>query len=259
MSHSRPLLRTAGLEAGYARGRAAISEVEFALGAGQSLAVLGPNGGGKTTLFRALLGELPYSRGELDLRGTVAYVPQGERSRLDFPVSALDVTLMGTYARLPWYRPLGAGERRAAERALERVGLSDRAGTRWGRLSGGQRQRVLIARAIAQGADVVLLDEPLAGVDRPAERRIRGIFDELRTDGRAVVVSTHDVELAHEFDRVLCLNGAQIAFGAPSETLGADVLRAVYGAELIALPEGDRAIVLGHGHSHSHPGAEGER
>jgi len=245
---SFPLLRAAGLEAGYARGQAAISGLEFAVAGGESMAVLGPKGGGKTTLFRAVLGELAYTTGELEVTGEVAYVPQGERSRLDFPVSAFDVALMGTYGRLPWYRPIGRAERRSAAEALERVGLTDGVTTPWGELSGGQRQRVLIARAIAQQAGVVLLDEPLAGVDQPSEQRVLQILGELRGEGRAVVVSTHDVELAASFDRVLCINARQIAFGAPAEVLDAEVLREVYGAEIVLLPGGEQAIVQGHGH-----------
>ena len=107
MSAGTQLVDVRGLEAGYAPGRPAITEVEFSLRAGELLAVLGPNGGGKTTLFRALLSEAPERSGEVELGGRVAYVPQTERSRLDFPVSAIDVVLMGTYGSLPWYRRVG--------------------------------------------------------------------------------------------------------------------------------------------------------
>ena len=165
------LVEARGLEAGYAPGSAVVTGLDFAVDAGRSVAVLGPNGGGKTTLFRALLGEAPHRGGEVRLGGTPAYVPQTERARLDFPVSALDVVLMGTYSSLPWYRRLGSAQRRAASDALERVGLAGEGGGRFGTLSGGQRQRVLIARALVQDARVLLLDEPLTA---PGARRRTG-------------------------------------------------------------------------------------
>ena len=159
---------------GYMPGRDALREVEFAAAPGEIVGVLGPNGGGKTTLFRALLGELPIRRGEIVLPGRPAYVPQTERARLDFPVSAFDVVLMGAYARTPWFRRVARRDRDAARAALERVGLVEEADVTFGALSGGQRQRVLIARALLQEAAVLLLDEPLSGVDGVSAARDRG-------------------------------------------------------------------------------------
>jgi manganese/iron transport system ATP-binding protein/manganese/zinc/iron transport system ATP- binding protein len=246
---ARPLLEVRGLEAGYRAREPVLRGLDFAVGAGELVAVLGPNGGGKTTLFRALLSEAPWRRGELVLNGEVAYVPQTERSRLDFPVDALGVVLMGTYGRLPWYRRIGAGEREAARTALARVGLAEHAATPYGALSGGQRQRVLIARALAREAPVLLLDEPLSGVDTPSAERILGVFDELRAAGCATLVATHDIQQARGCDRVLCLNRRQVAFGTPAETLTAPTLAATYGEELVVLDQGERAIVVQH-HAH---------
>ena len=242
------LVRTRDLAGGYAPGRDAVEGVSFALDAGQGAAVLGPNGGGKTTLFRALLGELPRRRGTVELAGRPAYVPQTEDARLDFPVNALDVALMGAYHRTPFYRRLGRGERVAAEAALDRVGLADRARARFGTLSGGQRQRVLIARALVQDARVLLLDEPLSGVDAPSAARIESVLRELRDEGRALLVATHDVEQARGFERVLCLHRRQVAFGAPAEVLGAAVLQETYGDELVVLDGGRSAVNVGHHH-----------
>lgn len=242
-------IAVAGLAASYGPGAVALRDVSFEAGAGQAVAVLGPNGGGKTTLFRALLGELAITSGDIRVDGAIAYVPQTERSRLDFPVSALDVALMGAYARTPWYRRIAGGDRALARAALGRVGLADRAGTRFGALSGGQRQRVLIARALVQDAGVLLLDEPFAGVDRTSEEAIMRILDELRAEHRVLLIATHDVEQARRWDRVLCLRGTQIAYGPPAATLTNAVLENTYGEEIVVLDCGHRAVAIQH-HAH---------
>jgi manganese/iron transport system ATP-binding protein/manganese/zinc/iron transport system ATP- binding protein len=242
------VLEVSGLAASYGAGPPALRDVTFAAAAGQAIAVLGPNGGGKTTLFRALLGELPAAAGSVSLASAPAYVPQTERSRLDFPVSALDVALMGAYARTPWYRRITAADRALARRALTRVGLGERAGERFGALSGGQRQRVLVARALVQDARLLLLDEPFAGVDRTSEEAIMGILDELRDEGRVLLIATHDIDQARRWDRVLCLRGEQIAYGPPASTLTTGVLEATYGSEIVVLDGGERAVAVQHHH-----------
>jgi manganese/iron transport system ATP-binding protein/manganese/zinc/iron transport system ATP- binding protein len=244
-------LRVSELSGGYVPGSDALRDVGFAAPPGTIVGVLGPNGGGKTTLFRALLGELPIRRGEIELPGRPAYVPQTERARLDFPVSAFDVVLMGAYARTPWFRRVARSDRDAARAALERVGLGDREDVTFGALSGGQRQRVLIARALLQDARVLLLDEPLSGVDGVSAARIEAVFAELRDEGRTLLVATHDVRQAAEWDRVLCLHGRQIEYGKPAAVLSPETLRETYGAELIVLEGGGRAVGIGH-HAHEH-------
>jgi ABC-type Mn2+/Zn2+ transport system ATPase subunit len=242
-------VRARGLSGGYTPGTDAIAGIDFALEPGRIAAVLGPNGGGKTTLFRALLGELPVRRGAVELAGRPAYVPQTDRTRLDFPVSAFDVVLMGAYGRTPFWRQLARAERAAGREALARVGLADGARTRFGAMSGGQRQRVLIARALLQDAPVLLLDEPLSGVDATSAARIEEVFGALRAEGRTLLVATHDVEQARAWDSVLCLNRRQVAFGAPGTVLTPDVLQATYGAELVILGGGRRAVAVEH-HEH---------
>ena len=246
------MIRADGLAAGYVPGDDVLRDVSFTAGPGDAVGVLAPNGGGKTTLFRVLLGELTASSGAAAAGGSIASVPQGDHARLDFPVSALDVVLMGAYARTPWWRPIARADRDRAHAAIERVGLADRASTRYGELSGGQRRRTLIARALLQDAGVLLLDEPFAGVDRASEERILQVLDELRAEGRTLLVATHDIEQARRWDRVLCLHGRQVAFGAPEEVLVPDVLRETYGPELVVLP-GEGAVAAPHHDCGDHP------
>ncbi|HEY1275563.1 MAG TPA: ABC transporter ATP-binding protein [Thermoleophilaceae bacterium] len=244
-----PAVQVEGLSAGYG-GEPVLRDVNFVLDAGRSLCVLGPNGGGKTTLFRALLGELATQAGQVHVDGRPAYVAQTDRTRLDFPVTALDVALMGTLAHGRWWLPARRADREAAHAALDHVGLGAQAATRFGELSGGQRQRALLARAIVQNARVLLLDEPLAGVDPASAERIASLFDELRGEGRALLVSTHDVESARRFDLVLCLNRRQVAVGPPADVLDTATLQTTYGSEMIVLgDEAGRAITV---HHHEH-------
>jgi ABC-type Mn2+/Zn2+ transport system ATPase subunit len=253
MSHGvTPLVRAEGLAAAY-DGRLALDGVTFAAHAGERIGVLGPNGGGKTTLFRVLLGELAPHRGRVEVAGRCGTVPQTERSRLDYPVTALDVALMGTLSRQPWWRHPGRAERRQGLEALGAVGLRESADELFGELSGGQRQRVLVARALVQDAAVLLLDEPFTGVDEPSARRLMDLLDRLAADGRAVLVATHDMDQARAWDAVLCLNRRQVAFGPPEETLTREVLERTYGGAIVVLPgeDGERAILPPHHHDHA--------
>jgi ABC-type Mn2+/Zn2+ transport system ATPase subunit len=244
------LIEAEGLAVGYG-GPPAIDGVSFALRAGERLALLGPNGGGKTTLMRALLGELRPLAGALAVHGRCGTVPQTERTRLDYPVSALDVATMGALSRLPWWRRPGREDRRGAAGALARVGLGDRAGATFGELSGGQRQRVLIARALVQEAEVLLLDEPFSGLDNTSAAALERLIAELAGEGRGIVVATHDLDQARRSDAVLCLNRHQIAAGAPAEVLDRAVLEATYGGAIVEIPgSAGKAILPSHHHHH---------
>ena len=234
---------TSGLAAGYGR-QPAIEDVSFEVDPGQRVALLGPNGGGKTTLLRVLLGELKPIRGRIEVRGRTATVPQTERSRLDFPVSALEVALMGALPRLPWWKRPGHPDRKAAVSALERVGVAARAYDTFGDLSGGQRQRVLIARGLVQDAQLLLLDEPFSGLDLPAARGLETLIAELAAEGRGIVIATHDLEQARRWDGVLCINHHQIAFGKPGEVLDRAVLEQTYAGAIVEIPGSDHAGVL---------------
>jgi ABC-type Mn2+/Zn2+ transport system ATPase subunit len=214
-----------GLQARYPGApEPALRDVTFAAPAGSIVAVLGPNGGGKTTLFRLLTGELAPSAGTLRRPARVGVVPQTDRSRLDFPVSAHDVALMGAASRLPWWGRPSRADRAAAHAALERVGLHEHAGRTFGELSGGQRQRVLVARALVQDAPLVLLDEPFTGLDAASATTLMGLLRELADEGRTLLVATHDVDQAAAWDLVLALNRAQVAFGPPAAVLDREAL-----------------------------------
>jgi ABC-type Mn2+/Zn2+ transport system ATPase subunit len=244
------LVEATGLAAGYG-GRVAIEEVSFRISRGERVGLLGPNGGGKTTLLRVMLGELTPLRGSLQVTARCGVVPQTERSRLDYPVSALDVALMGSLSHLPWWRRPGRAERRAALDALGSVGLRELAHTTFGELSGGQRQRVLIARGLVQEAGLLLLDEPFSGLDSDSAERLEELISQLAADGRAVIVATHDLEQARRFDLVLCLNRRQIAFGEPDRVLDLKVLEATYRGSIVEVPgDGGRGILPPHHHDH---------
>jgi ABC-type Mn2+/Zn2+ transport system ATPase subunit len=247
---AEPLIEADGLAVGYG-GPPAVADVSFALGAGERLALLGPNGGGKTTIVRGLLGELRPLAGTLRVGASCGSVPQTERSRLDYPVSALEVATMGALSRLPWWRRPGRAERGTALEALGRVGLEALAEETFGELSGGQRQRVLIARALVQDARVLLMDEPFTGLDRPAAERLEELIAALAGEGHAIVIATHDLEQARRWDSVLCVNRRQIAVGAPEQTLDREVLEATYGGAIVEIPGGGgRAILPPHHHHH---------
>jgi ABC-type Mn2+/Zn2+ transport system ATPase subunit len=154
---------------------------------------------------------------------------------------------MGTISTLPWWRRPSRADRQRAEDALGAVGLRELAGETFGDLSGGQRQRVLVARALVQDAPLLVLDEPYTGLDSPSAELLDGLLTSLAGAGRALMIATHDVEQTRRWDRVLCLNRRQIAFGPPDQVLTRDVLEATYGGEVVELPE-HRYVLPPHHH-----------
>jgi manganese/iron transport system ATP-binding protein len=216
-------IRELGVDLG---GRPVLRDVDLAVPAGEFLGVLGPNGAGKTTLLRAILGLVPVRSGTVLVRGAppsrgrtrLGYVPQRHEFAWDYPVSVLDAVLTGRSARLGVWRRARARDWDAAAEAVDRVGLADLAGRPVGELSGGQRQRVLVARALVAEPEVLLLDEPYTGLDLPAQEQLATLFARLAAEGRAVVMTTHDLLAAlHGCDRLALVNRTVVAVGARSE------------------------------------------
>lgn len=204
-------------------------------------AIIGPNGAGKSTLIKAVLGLTPMASGQVRYfgqpyarqRSRVAYVPQRSSVDWDFPVSALDVVAMGMYRKIGWFFPVTRHYREKARQALDRVGLADYAQRQISQLSGGQQQRVFLARALAQEADLYLMDEPFAGVDAATERAIVGILRDLRAAGKTAMVVHHDLQTVHEyFDQVVLLNLRIVAAGPTEAVFTTENLKKTYGGTL---------------------------
>ncbi len=221
-------------------------DVDFQVPPGVLMAIVGPNGAGKTTLIKCILDLIKPVAGSVLVQGkpykerreSVAYVPQRGSVDWDFPTNVLDVVEMGRYGALGWIRRPGKQEREAAAVALDKVGMSDFAGRQISQLSGGQQQRVFLARALAQDADIYLMDEPFQGVDAMTERAIIDILRDLRAMGRTVVAVHHDLQtVAEYFDWVTLLNVRKIASGPVDDVYNEDNLRLTYGGRLAFLKE----------------------
>lgn len=218
----------------------AIEDISFALARGEKVALIGPNGAGKSTLIRAIAGLVPAQTGQVSVQCCtvcgdhvghcpVAYVPQRGEVRWRFPVTVAEVVMMGRYGQLGWFRRPRAADHAAVQDALEAMDLGALAEQRVGELSGGQQQRVMIARALAQEAPLLLLDEPLNNVDVRTQAQIFDTLDRLALDGRAILVSTHDLgSLQSEFQRALFLDRTLIADGPVGDVLRPDLLARAY-------------------------------
>ncbi len=215
------------------------------------LGIIGPNGAGKSTLIKAILGLVPLVSGSVQVLGqsvasqrkSIGYVPQRESVDWDFPVSVLDVVLMGTYGSLGWFQRPGATEKAWARQCLDMVGLSDFADRQIGQLSGGQQQRTFLARALAQQADVYFMDEPFAGVDAATEQAIIVLLRKLREQGKTVLVVHHDLRTAPiYFDQVAMLNVRLVAAGPTASTFTDENLHKTYGGRLAILDRLSQAV-----------------
>lgn len=246
-----PALRAAGLTVGYG-SVVALEDLDIDVPYGSSVAVLGPNGSGKSSLFAAAVGLLEPRAGSIELgdRG-VAWLPQQLDVEATFPVTVRDVVAMGRWGKRGWLRRQDRDDRERIDAAISALGISALADRRLHALSGGQRQRALLAQAMAQDAGLILLDEPLTGVDRPTGVAIGELIRLWRDEGRAVMVATHDLEsAARDYDFVLALNRRAIAFGPAREVCTEETLRETFSGHVVKL--GGEEIV---DTSHHHHGA----
>lgn len=256
MATNSAVLSIQDLWAGY-DGDAALESISFEVEAGLLVGVAGPNGSGKSTLLKTILGLMRPWRGRIELfgqpvngsRNRVGYAPQSEIVDWDFPVTVRDVVMMGRYGRLGLLRRPGAADRDAVASALAEVRLDELAGRQISELSGGQQRRMLIARALAQEADLLLLDEPMVGLDATNQHELLDLFERLRSGGKTLLVATHDLScVAACFDLTLLLNKRLIAFGPPGEIFTPELLNEAFAEDLLMLPTEGGVFVGHHGH-----------
>lgn len=220
--------------------------IDFTLPKGSVAGILGPNGAGKSTLLKAIMGLIPTSSGFVkifdhsldEVRKSVSYVPQRESVDWDFPISVLDVVLMGRYSHLRFLQKIRRQDHLYALECLEKVGLTDFASRQISQLSGGQQQRVFIARSLAQQADFYILDEPFSGVDASTENSIINLLKQMTKEGKTVVVVHHDLQTARKyFDWLIMINMHLVASGPTDEVFNDTNLTKTYGGKLNILAE----------------------
>lgn len=236
---NQPILNVQALNVRY-NGRLALEEVSFHLHVGERVAVVGPNGAGKSTLFKVVSGVMPPTSGEVNIFGSrprghvcIAYIPQRSQVDWNFPVNVADVVMMGRSAKLGPFNWPHKRDWDLVHHALATVDLSNLASRQIGQLSGGQQQRMFIARALAQEAELMLMDEPLTGLDAPSQEGILSLLDRLQQEKVTVMVATHDLDqAAAHFDRIMLLNHRIVAFGDPQSVLHTDNLLKAYGGKL---------------------------
>jgi ABC-type Mn2+/Zn2+ transport system ATPase subunit len=236
---SAPALELEGVRVRY-DGTSALENVSMRVQRGDQVAVVGPNGAGKSTLFNVITGILKPQQGSVRISGSgpnghicVGYVPQRNRIDWRFPVNVSDVVMMGRVSKVGMMRRPGNDDHQRVRDALAQVEMLSFANRQIGELSGGQQQRVFLARALAQEAELLLLDEPLAGLDIPSQEAILRILAEMRASGITLLIATHDLnQAAEQFDQMLLLNRRVIAFGPPAQVLTTDNLARAYGGQL---------------------------
>jgi manganese/iron transport system ATP-binding protein len=246
---NQPVLDVQNLTVRY-NGRVALEDINFHLHEGERIAVVGPNGAGKSTLFQVIAGVLQPTAGEVNIFGSrprghncIGYIPQRSQVDWNFPVSVADVVMMGRSAKLGILNWPHKKDWEYVRHALEIVELSDLASRQIGQLSGGQQQRMFIARALAQEAELMLMDEPLSGLDTPSQEGLLTLLDTLRNQNVTVMVATHDLDqAARHFDRIMLLNHRMIAFDLPQNVLHTDHLLQAYGGRLKIDPGGSMLV-----------------
>lgn len=235
-------------------GREVLKEITFHLHVGERVALVGPNGAGKSTLFKVIVGVLPATSGEVNVFGTssgkhhcIAFIPQ--RSQVDwrFPVSVFDVVMMGRTAKMKPFNIPGREHQAIVRHALETVGMQDLANRQIGQLSGGQQQRMFIARALAQEAELMLMDEPLSGLDDPSQESLLQLMEKLEKEKVTMMVATHDLDqAAQHFNRILLLNQRLIRFGSSADVLNPENLKIAYGGRLRFMDDARSVLAIDH-------------
>jgi manganese/iron transport system ATP-binding protein len=233
-------------------GTDALLDVSAEIEPGKRIAIVGPNGAGKTTLLQVIAGTLDPDRGKVKIYGhhphrhvCIAYVPQRSKADWNFPVTVSEVVMMGRIRRIGLFRWPTQKDWGFVRSSLEQVGMQSLANRQIGELSGGQQQRVFLAQALAQEAEVILLDEPLNGLDIPSQEAILEIIDELSARGVTVLVATHDLELARSrFNQIMLLNRRVIAFGEPDEVLLESNLIDAYGGSIHVVEAEEGHVLL---------------
>lgn len=240
MTTETPAIRTKNLTVSYG-SKPALLDISLTIPRGSLVGIIGPNGAGKSTLVKSILGFVKRDVGSVEVLGTpaekakglVAYVPQRGAVDWDFPITVSEVAMMGRYGHIPWYRNPGKKDHEMVAKALATVRMTPFADRQIGQLSGGQQQRVFMARALCQGAQVLLLDEPFAGVDAATERAILDVLRRAKAEGLTLVVVHHDLATAAEyFDHVALVKQRLVAFGTPDVVLKEDLLSEVYEGRL---------------------------
>jgi len=258
----QPVLDVSHLTFRY-NGREALVNLTFHLHEGERVAVVGPNGAGKSTLIKVVAGVLQPTSGEVTIYGShpdkhvcIGYIPQRSQVDWSFPVTVADVVMMGRSAKLGPFAWPHKKDWEFVRHALETVGISDLAGRQISQLSGGQQQRMFIARALAQESELMLMDEPLTGLDTPAQEDILDLLDRLKREKVTVMVATHDLDqAASHFDRIMLLNHRLIALGEPGQVMQTSNLIKAYGGRMRF--ESDGALLVDDccddgDHEHSH-------
>jgi manganese/zinc/iron transport system ATP- binding protein len=238
-------IETHNLTVSYNR-RPVLWNIDFKLPTGKIIGIIGPNGSGKTTLLKAIMGLVPTSSGYVkifdqdlnDVRSRVSYVPQRESVDWDFPASVMDIVLMGRYKKNNLFKRISKADRDIAAEALEKVNMLEFSKRQISQLSGGQQQRVFIARSLAQGADLYIMDEPFIGVDAATEEAILKLLSDMKKDGKTVVVVHHDLQTAKDFfDWIVLLNTRMVAAGPIEEIFNETLLQEAYGGKLNVLSQ----------------------
>ena len=230
--------------------RPVLRDVTVDIPQGQLTSITGPNGAGKTTLLRVILGLLPMDAGEIRVldrpveqaRHLIAYVPQTDAVDWDFPITVEEVVMMGRYPYMGTFRRIRSEDHSIVQTALQTVGMHEFSSRHIRQLSGGQQQRVFIARALAQQAEMMVLDEPFAGIDASTEQALFELIKTLTTQGKTLVIVNHNLSLLDRFDFVVLLNELVIAAGPPREVIKPSVLQLTYGGRMVLVSHVERML-----------------